>query len=195
MVDVNAIKRKLEVPLKRFFKSEGYTLSEIETSNLYTLRHEHHKSEQYTDFYIYAEMSVEEFFRMSESLDSVIETIDPSAYFDVVSPGIYMTRVYWASSKSENVDISDILTKRNLNKFGDHITSLLDESFDDDFWVDDIRYNKSRNKLSIEVSSQDSEASTEVKIDTTAIASYEDLVDLYSGNIYLSLENELKGVE
>ena len=189
MVDVNSVKRKIEVVVKQYFKNQGYDSSEIRESNLYTIEHDHNADEKYTDFYVYAETPVEDFFSISEDWNEVVEKFDPSAYFDVVSPGIYLARIYWGQ---ESTSTSYEMTKEDLERFGNAIVEDLSSGYDEDFWADIVRFNKSKNLFTIKVSSKNYLSKISTVLDFSGISSYKELEELYLDAMVEALEVEMK---
>lgn len=80
-----------------YFSSVGYTYKEMSQNGfLPSMEIESDRDEEYTDVYIYSEISINEFESMHESWDCIAKIVDPSAYFEAVKQGVYVTRIYWA---------------------------------------------------------------------------------------------------
>ena len=185
------IKRKLLAKLESYCLNNGYDEDIIDTFHITSQDNRH---EGYTDIYMYAEMSIEEFFECDQVFNDVVTKYDESAYFDVVEPGVFMTRIYWdTAKKSDSIEKSQIITPNNLIKFGEYISYKLEDEYDEEFWVEDIDYNDKTQKLEISVSSAESDLKTTVSIKMYEddIDEYQDMVDLYSQKLYRALVKAL----
>ena len=184
---LDSIERKLSAYLDKYFKSEGYAESELDS--LYTIKFEQNVLKKYVDLYLYAGISVDDFFTISDNLNEIVESADPSSYFDILSPEIYSARLYWdAIEFNESEESKNILSKKNLIKFGEAITSLLNDEYDEDFWVDNISFNAKRQYLNIEVSSTNYKSKCSVRIYEYDLDSYKDLIDIYQSKVFKSLK-------
>ena len=189
---LETVQRKLEAQLDKYFKSEGYADSEIEDSNLYEIKIEPNTHKKYTDIYIFSEISVDDFFTVQNSWNKIVESVDPSAYFDILNSGTYVARIYWdTAQKNITEDADHILDQSNLIKFGELLAADLDDEYDEDFWVDDIRFDKKRQKLIIEVSSQTYESKASIRVYEYDLDSYQDLIDIYHRKAIRALESHL----
>lgn len=185
------IKRKLLAKLESYFLDNGYDEDALDMIHVTS---QDNRREGYTDFYIYAELSIEEFFQCDQIFNDVVEKYDESAYFDVVEPGVFMTRVYWNAAKnSEELSSKQVITSSNLTKFGEYVSYKLEDEYDEEFWVEDIEYNDQSQKLTIHVTSNESdlEAKVSIKMYEDDIDEYQDMIDLYSQKLYRALIKEL----
>ena len=186
------IKQKLNSAVKQYFLSQGYELEEINALHLYSIEFDDNPQEEYTDIYLNAELTIEEFMNAVDSFDEIVQAVDASSYFDPVQPGIYLARIYWSSiDKSYSEPEDSILNQDNLTKFGELVTSILEDDLDEDFWVDEIALNSNDTRLYVEVSSQNYESLAYVDIEPLIIASYQDLKDLYLEEIVNRLKENL----
>lgn len=189
---LDSIKRKLEAQLINYFLSEGYSDEEIETSNLYTIEIKSNAYDKYSDIYVYAEIEVDEFLTVADSWNSIVQFFDPAAYFDVFTNGIYSARIYWESVKSKQRETSKtILDKRNQIKFGESLTAILEDEYDENFYLDDIDFDRKLQKLTISVSSNTYESKCAIKLYEYDLNSYDDLVSIYKNSAIKSLKSHM----
>lgn len=188
----DSLKRKLSVQITKYFRGEGYSRNEVTQLKLFSISIEENNKEKYSDIYVYAELSIDEFLTLKDSWDVLVESIDPSAYFDVVSPGIYICRIYWDTANIQDTKSNyDILSLSNLIKFGESSILELQDLQDEDFWLDDIRVNNNASKLYCKVSSNNYESEANIDINLDDIDNYQDLVILYQDNLVDELDKNI----
>ena len=188
----DSLKRKLDAQITKYFRSEGYSSHELSQLKLFSISIEENNEEKYSDLYVYAELSIDEFFELKDGWGVLVESIDPSAYFDVVSPGIYMCRIYWDSANmQESRSNYDILSLSNLIKFGESSILELQDIQDEDFWLDDIYVDNNASKLYCKVSSNNYESEANIDINLDDIDSYQDIVTLYQDNLVDELDKNI----
>ena len=188
---IDSIQRKLDAQLTKYFKSEGYSNKEIKDLGLYKLEFEKNTQGNYVDVYIYAEITADEFFSISNSLDDIVTSFDSSAYFDIISPGIYMARIYTDSNiTSYRIHPEYELNSNDLTKFGEVLSISLEDEFGEEFWVDDIYYQKASKILYAEFSSQSYQTQSHIKIHIEDISDYQDLLNVYQDKFVESLINQ-----
>lgn len=189
---LDSIQRKLESQLIRYFSSEGYSDEEIESSELYTIEFKPNTSKKYSDIYVYAEIEVNDFLSLADSWNSVLQDFDPSAYFDILSNGIYTARIYWDAVKSNQPEESkNILNKQNQVKFGESLTSILEDEYDEAFYLDDVDFSNRTQKLTLEVSSNTYKSKCSIRIYEYDLDSFSDLVDMYKNKAIKSLKSHM----
>lgn len=187
-MNTKIIENRLSKILFDYFKNtEGYDEKEIPSLNLYNIVFEENNDKNYIDVYIYTELDVDAFFNISDKLNNYIASVEKSAYFDILSPGIYMARIYLDSVEDTMYEI----TYKDLNKFGNEVIENLNDEFNEEFWVDDIKYDKHNKDIIIQVSSDSYEAMGFLRIDESALDNYEDLLNLYLDELIVQLENDI----
>lgn len=185
MVNLDSTKRKIEKLLNKFFIEEGYEKSEID--NLYRITEFENSAENYIDLYIYAELDVDDFFKILDKLNEIVMLKDDSAYFDIISPGIYMARIYDVKMNSSNYNI----TQSDLTRFSQAAVENVEDELNETFWVDDIKYDKQNQDISIKISSDSYDGMAFIRIDISSITSYSDLVDIYLDETVDKLLNDI----
>ena len=174
--------KDLENILEKYYEKQGYEKEELKQLGLYRIDIKPNTAHQYTDIYIYAEMSFDDFIEEQSSWNKIVEQLDESAYFDAESSGVFVARVYW-----DTLDINDVLSQQNLNKFGNAICFDLDEEFGEDVFLDDISYDSNSQRLNIEVSGYTYKSSANVKVYAYDVETYQDLVQNYKDRIVKTL--------
>ena len=167
------LKRRLSNALDKYFEDDlGYDKNEIPRLNLYRIDFEYDKADNYWDVYLYAEISMDEFFDLQPKLNSIVESIDESAYWDVQQPGVFMCRIYqeYIADNSTKYEIS----QKDLTNFANSICYhmeeyvLPDEGYEgEEFWADSIELHDNYLKISFE-SVHGFEATIEVDIEAGA---------------------------
>lgn len=83
------LKRQLKAALNRYYRlNHGFNNADIEDERPYEIEEQVNKDENYTDVYIYTDITLDEFFKaLQPQIDKVVQKFDPSAYFDAVKAG------------------------------------------------------------------------------------------------------------
>ena len=188
---LDAINRKLERKLKKLFISEGYDSAELEDGSVYHIKSENIKSQKCVDIYIYAELDMDTFFDRVDDLNEVVMQYDPGAYFDVVEPGVFMARLYWDTLNKYKDTSEEILTPKNLTKLGESICLELEDTYDEEFYIDDIKYNKTDQRIEIEVSSNTFASQTNLRVHEYELESYSDLREVAFDKLVRNLNSDI----
>lgn len=172
---LDAITRKLERKLSAICKQAGYIDDEIESGEAFRIQSKNVKSDRCVDIYVYTDLSLDEFVSELDNLTEVVTKFDPGAYFDLVEPGVAMARLYWDVLNQYKDTSDEILTSPNLTKLGESICIELEDSYDEEFYVDDIKYIKTDQVIEITVSSATFESTATARVHEYELESYSDL--------------------
>lgn len=117
------LESQLKKELYKIFKQEYYDEEEVDELGLFNIEFKENEIDNYTDVYIYAELSIEEFAKYQDKLNEIVERYDPSAYFDIINTGIYMSRIYdtKGNSSKKQIDRKESSVKiddKYLKRFG-----------------------------------------------------------------------------
>ena len=177
-MNLQPVIRKLSSFLESYFESQGYDYKE--SYKLFKIYEDVNDTENYIDLYINTELSVDEFFDINESLNNIVIEADASSYFDIIESGTYMARIYDNQKQTVDSQLNNkIITNSNLTKFGEAVTSYLDDEYNEEFWVDSIDYNETYHKLQISVSSHSYVSTASIKIYPEDVKTYQEFVSMY----------------
>ena len=184
--NIASLKRQLSGELDHYFLVQGF--DEEELNSLYRIVAK--DNGEFIDVYIYAEIDVSDFYSINDSLNDIVITFDPSSYFDIVGPQIYMARIY--KSDFEKTDKSDVITQKTLIKFGNLLASKLEDEYDEDFWVEDIFYDEKSDNLTLIVFSTSYESEASIKVFEEDVNSYDQFIKLYRDIALKALKYNIK---
>lgn len=185
-----------DVARNYYVNTLGYDESEVDTLGLYRVDITNNDIEEYTDIYLYAELSLDEFYTIVDELNEVVMSVDSGAYFDAHSGGCFMCRIYWENANNK-------LTKEELHAKEDiqtNIEILLDyftahsDDISDDIQVDEYEYDDDR--LYVEVSFEHFyELPFAINIpefDLVGVEDYQSFVDRYTPKLIDAVEQAMK---
>lgn len=173
-MDINNVQKKLNNWLLSYYEAQGYDEDEIKSSGLYSIQID--EFPDYIDVIISAELSVDDFFTIDQDLNEIVSFWDKSAYFDVTKPGTYSARIYMTAVDSMP---EYELSSKDLQKFGEVLTSKLNDELNEDFWVEDIYLDKNSGKLYVDISGETLTSQTDIDVDLADVESYQDFLTLY----------------
>lgn len=180
MMNISEITKQLSKIVENYFKSQGYEPSDL--NHMYEIKSEFDESSNFVDITIYAELSIEEFFELQDSLNSIISKYDKTSYFDILDEGVFLAQIDLSEfNPKQSIEIPKLW----LTNFGESICEKLENAFDDTFYVSDITIDNNQLKLAVETS--DFEISTTIPIDINLISEYSDLIHLYEYDMYKKL--------
>lgn len=189
--------RRINTFFENYFVSQGYTLQEEYSQKLFRVEIEDNSDEKYSDIYIYSELSPEEFFTISSELNAIVEKFDSSAYFDLVEPGVFQSRIYWDSAENSDFNSTYSISSKDLRNFGEQVCVALEDVADkefeliEDFWVDNIGYDIDSSELIIEISSNNYTGNANIHLYNEDIFNYNDLIDVALNRTVEFFVNEL----
>lgn len=187
------LKRQLRTALNRYYKqNHGYNQTDIDEENPFNIEEKVNQEENYTDVYVYAEITISEFFDLLQpELDKVVQKFDDSAYFDVVDNGEYMARVYWDTKT--NSSAVTVMTNRNLINLANKVCDIISDDYNDEFVTSEIEFND--DKIFLEVIGDKNESRAYIDVpDASLISTYQDLEDEYLDQLIDSIETNMENL-
>ena len=93
--DIDQIVQDIEFELSEFLIEDGYDHDYV--MDYYNVETKDVVSQQYTEIYVYIDISRQEFNRyLREPLEDIVTKYDESAYFEQdQQTGDFVTRIYW----------------------------------------------------------------------------------------------------
>lgn len=197
IMDLSHLELQISDVVRNYYiNTLGYDESEVDSLGLYRVDIRNNDIEEYTDIYLYAELSLDEFYVISDELNEVVMTVDSGAYFDAHSGGCFVCRIYWENAnsnltKEERQAKEDIQT--NIEILLDFFTTHFDD-ISDDMQIDEYEYDDGR--LYVEVSFEHFyELPFAINIpefDLVNVQDYRGFVDRYAPKLFDAVKQAMK---